>query len=269
MKKFIIAIVMIAIITLPSITFAIGYPNNNVNQEQDQGQGQSQASFNTLVYAPKYAPAKRGLAIPNDIHFPGTPSYFGKAIPSFQFQSVNTLLMYKSVFSITELKTMASGKGKATRIISTIVNDRYKITEEQKIKHIKDRGIITNIENSDDYTYIVIYLKKPKISVDLIGYVTAASKSKNGVSIKTVAQAALAAHKMGANIIHISAEGAERKLTTNGWGIGLNQTHSTINGGGENTGNVSSGGTGYSAGTAGYRDLPWVQVFCLYGQISR
>ena len=296
MKKFIM-LIMIAALMIPGIVFAdaTAYSDQTQNQEQNSytnanssaSQGQSinvdshdsvdvdshdktnsnatqgqttvvgvgeliKNSFNS-------GPSKRGFAIPNDIHFPGTPSYFGKAIPSFQFQSVNTLLMYKSVFSITELKTMASGKGKATRIISTLVNSGY---------INKDESIDTADINKDDFTYMVIYITKPKINVDLVGYVTAASKSKNGVSIKTVAQAALAAHEMGANIIHISAEGAERKLTTNGWGIGFNQTHSTINGGGENTGNVSSGGTGYSSGTAGYRDLPWIQVFCLYGQVS-
>ena len=272
MKKFIIAATLALFIMLPGMALADATANAvqdqsqvqsfNPNQDQNQGQGQDQSSINvndgnTLIYAPKYAPAKRGFAIPNDIHYPGMPSYFGKAIPSFQFQSVKTLLMYKSVFSVEELRSMAKSKGrvKSTRILPTVVNSSY----GEAATFMGDP-----IPTDEADKYMVIYITKPTIEVDLVGYVTCATRSKVGLSVQTLAAAALAAHEMGANIIHVSAEGAERKLTTNGWGVGFNQTHATINGGGENTGNVSSGGFGVSGGSAGYRDLPWVQVFALH-----
>ena len=253
MKRFIVAIILALFIMVPGMAFADNYVDTNSSNVV--------LSNPNLINAPttnfNYAPSKRGFAIPNDVHYPGMPSYFGKAIPSFQFQSVKTLLMYKSVFSIVELENMAKGKGrvKPTRILPTLVNGNYiPVETDEEV----DGDIITPTE------YMVIYITKPTIDVELIGYVTVATRSKVGLSVQALAESALAAHKMGANIIHVSAEGAERKLTTNGWGIGFNQTHSTINGGGENSGNVSSGGFGISGGSAGYRDLPWVQVFCLH-----
>ena len=261
MKKFIIAAVLAVFLMVPGMAVADHhYGNNNDTIDSEASAVQDQTTVvgvDLLNGSFNGGPAKRGFAIPNDIHYPGMPSYFGKAIPSFQFQSVKSLLMYKSVFSIEELKNMSKGKGrvKSTRILPTVVNASY----------AKGATFMGDAIPTDEVTeYMVIYITKPTIEVDLVGYVTCATRSKVGLSIQTLASAALAAHEMGANIIHVSAEGAERKLTTNGWGVGFNQTHATINGGGENTGNVSSGGFGVSGGSAGYRDLPWIQVFALH-----
>jgi hypothetical protein len=284
MKKFIMVITIFSMFIIAPNSFA--YLNSIANSNQSQGQEQSQTQNSTnsslatqgqttvvgvgelIKNSFNAGSSKRGFAIPNDIHYPGMPSYFGKAIPSFQFQSATKMLMYKSVFSVAELRRMAEGEGSSARIITTLVTDEYKIANDEK-----EEQIIENLDGSvskskikkdiEKRTHMVIYLTKPKINVDLVGYITVASKSKVGLSVKTMAQAALAAYEMGANIVHITAEGAERKLTTSGWGIGFNQTHATMYGGGEGSSGVSSGGTGYSTGTAGYRDLPWIQVFAL------
>ena len=280
MKKFIIAVVLSVFIMAPAMALAdraTATSNQNQNQNQtaynNTGSNATQGQTTSVINSPvgptidmfndsfNSGPSKRGFAIPNDIHYPGTPSYFGKAIPSFQFQSVKTLLMYKSVFSIEELKDMAKGDGvvKSPRILVTVVNASYD-PDNQPVATFMGDPIPT-----DEVTeYMVIYITKPKVDVDLVGYVTCATKSKVGLSVQILAKAALAAHEMGADMIHVSAEGAERKLTTNGWGIGFNHTHATINGGGEDSGNVASGGLGVSGGSAGYRDLPWVQVFALH-----
>jgi hypothetical protein len=67
---------------------------------------------------------------------------------------------------------------------------------------------------------------------------------------------------LGANVIHITAEGVDRELKAFGWGVGLSYTRASISDS-EQSGGVAAGGTGISGGSAGYVDMPWFQVFAL------
>jgi hypothetical protein len=71
---------------------------------------------------------------------------------------------------------------------------------------------------------------------------------------------------MGANAIHVSAEGTQRKLKSFGWGIGFNYTQATLNSDEDSSG-IGSGGLGISGSTAGYVNMPWMQIYAL--QVSQ
>jgi hypothetical protein len=107
-----------------------------------------------------------------------------------------------------------------------------------------------------------MHLRRPDTEVVLVGYVTVKATGPNTVSMEVLAEAALAARDLGADAIHITAEGVERELRSFGWGVGLAYTKASISAD-ETSGGVASGGTGVAGGKAGYKDLPWFQVFAI------
>jgi hypothetical protein len=96
----------------------------------------------------------------------------------------------------------------------------------------------------------------------LLGYITVRATSKNTVSAEILGEAMLAARELGADTIHVSADGVERVLDALGWGIGLSHTSANLDAG-ETQGGISTGGTGISGGHAGYHDNPWIQLFAV------
>ena len=52
----------------------------------------------------------RGFAVPGDIPIPAQgPAYFSNTTPGPQFQSMKIVLMYKNMFTVSELTLMATG----------------------------------------------------------------------------------------------------------------------------------------------------------------
>jgi len=185
----------------------------------------------------------RGFNNAAEIHYPGLPGYFGNATPGSSFQSCKTSLIYKDTFSVEELERMAKGFLGSKDIVTPLVDE---------------------VDDKDKAPSIQMLLRKPADGTDVqvLGYITVKATSNNTVSMEILAEAALKARDLGANAIHITAEGIERQLKAFGWGVGLSYTRASINND-ETTGGVAAGGTGIAGGSAGYKDMPWFQVFAL------
>lgn len=63
------------------------------------------------------------------------------------------------------------------------------------------------------------------------------------------------ARKLGASRVIFLTEGSSKQLKSSGWGIGLSYNYATVGSKPSDSGSVGSGGTGYSQGKAGYRNL--------------
>jgi len=185
----------------------------------------------------------RGFAESGNVPIPGMPGYFGTATPGSSFQSSKTALIYKDVFTEKELKNLAKDDFGSKIIVTPLVD---KVADKDKAEFMK------------------MMLRKPgeMLEVEIVGYITVKSTGKNTVSMEILAEAALAARDLGANVIHITAEGVDRELKAFGWGVGLSYTRASITDS-EQGGGVAAGGMGISGGTAGYNDKPWFQVFAL------
>ena len=274
MKKFSIITLAIALVFMVSApSFAGGNANANANANassigvgsQNQGQtaitsgntsgNQGQAQSNKTDVDIKFPDPKdettlnnkgtgyRGFANPADINYPVLPSYFGTPTPGSSFQGLNALIAYKHLFSTEELILMAKSAMGSKVIVTPLVKE---VAED-------DRAEIMSISLSRPNT---------KAKVTLVGYITVKATSNGTVSAEVMAEAMLAARKLGADTVHATSEGVERVMQAFGWGVGFSYTKATMNGS-ETAGGVAAGGTGISGGTAGYKDRPWIQLFAL------
>jgi hypothetical protein len=185
----------------------------------------------------------RGFNAPTEMNYPGMPAYFGNAVPGSSFQSCKTALIYKDTFTASELTLLAKDPFGSKVIVTPLVKE---------------------VADKDKAEFMKMMLRKPgeDLKVEIVGYITVKATGKNTVSMEVLAEAALAARDLGANVIHITAEGVDRELKAFGWGVGLSYTRASISDT-EQGGAVAAGGTGISGGSAGYVDMPWFQVFAL------
>ena len=215
---------------------------------QGQGQGQSQAINgplfvdNTVNEAADLSKG-RGFAIPGEMVFPGTPGYFGEATPGHRFIPLNKLLMFTTVWDVAKAKQMLAGY--------------------DGMKDIEIRDLVATddtLELDKVYCGIAMPQELGATSVDQLSIGAIAATSKASISADVFAAAVVAAADRKANYIMFMAEGVNREVVAQGFGIGFNFTRATLTGPGTNEGsNVGTGGLGYSKGWAGYTDNPWLQ----------
>ena len=67
-----------------------------------------------------------------------------------------------------------------------------------------------------------------------------------------------AAKALGAKRVIFLTEGSSKLLKSSGWGVGLSYNYATVGSKASDSGSVGSGGTGYSQGKAGYRNLIYI-----------
>ena len=200
--------------------------------------------FNTPSETKNTGIGYRGFAEQGGVPIPGVPGYFGPVIKGSRYQSVESMTEYTDTFGIDQLNKMAKEDGLnalGSKVIVTPLVD--KVAKEDRANEIK------------------VTLVKPAGAV-LKAYITVRATSSGTVSPEIMAEAMLAARALGADAIHVSAQGAEIVLKSFGWGVGLVTTRATISSN-ESTGSVSSGGTGISGASAGYQDRPWIQLFAI------
>lgn len=183
----------------------------------------------------------RGFAISSEMVYPALPGYFGEATPGHRFIPLAKLLAFDTVWTIEEAKSMLDGSTG-----SKDVQIRYLVSIG---KEVASESIVTCAIKAPDK------VKSPK----RIAYGTIVATGKDSISADVLAKTLVAASKAGANYIQFLAEGVNREVTASGFGIGFNHTNADLKGSGNGSSGVSSGGTGYSYGKAGYVDKPWLQ----------
>ena len=250
MKKFLLSITVIACLGLISIP-AIACEGDDCEKNLAVAGATVNVQFpdqKDLTRTQIDAKGYRGFNNAAEINYPNSPGYFGTAVPGSSFQSIKTGLIYKDVFTTDELVKMSkdatiNGKFGSKVIVTPLVDE---------------------VKEADKSEFMKVLLRKPgeDLEVTVVGYITVRATSKNTVSMEVLAEAALAARDLGADVIHVTAEGVNRKLTSFGWGIGLSYTRASISDT-EQGGGVAAGGTGISGGSAAYVDMPWFQIFAL------
>jgi len=255
MKKFaILGVAVLSLMLFTSNSFAFLDDNSVDNSTNANANAVSDntGNFSNNIVFPEAkdltrnqidAKGYRGFNNPAEINYPGMPGYFGVATPGSSFQSSKTALIYKDVFTEEELKNLAKDPWGSKVIVTPLVKE---------------------VDDKDKAEFMKMMLRKPgeDLKVEIVGYITVKATGKNTVSMEVLAEAALAARELGANVIHITAEGVDRELKAFGWGVGLSYTRASISDS-EQGGGVAAGGTGISGGSAGYVDMPWFQVFAL------
>lgn len=241
MKKF--AIVSVALVAMVFMFAVPSFAGVDVDTEANAYNIFNQAAQKDLTTTNINAKGNRPFAEGGPVPIPGMPGYFGTATPGSSFQSAKTALIYKDVFTEDELTKLAKDAFGSKVIVTPLVD---------------------KVDDKDKAEFVKMMLRKPgeDLKVEVVGYITVKATGKNTVSMEILAEAALAARDLGANVIHITAEGVDRELNAFGWGVGLSYTRASISDS-EQGGGVAAGGTGISGGSAGYADMPWFQVFAL------
>jgi hypothetical protein len=235
MKRIFIIAAMIAALIIPSMAFADS--NAEVNGVT--------AAIEQNSYGSDLARG-RGFAIPGEMIFPGTPGYYGEATPGHRFIPLNKLLMFTTVWDANKAANMLNGR---TGNKDVQLRDLY-----------ADLG---TVKADKVYCSIVKPQELGASAVDQVSIGTIAATNRKSISADVLATAIVAAAERGANYIMFMAEGVNREVDAQGFGIGLNYTKATLNGSGNDSSGVASGGLGYSRGWAGYIDYPWLQFTIL------
>lgn len=255
------------IFTVLALTFAgtnafADRRGNNGQQGQIQGQQQQQQQQNNADITGADAAAKvegvtasitqhneaadlsqgRGFAIPGEMVFPGTPGYFGEATPGHRFIPLNKLLRFTTMWDAKKAANMLNGR---TGNKDVQIRDLY-----AKYDTPAADIVYCSIASPEDLG---------ATAIDQMSIGTVAAENRKSISADVLATAIVAASERGANFILFMAEGVNREVDAQGFGIGFNFTKATLAGGDNDTSNVGSGGLGYSRGWAGYIDYPWMQ----------
>jgi hypothetical protein len=174
--------------------------------------------------------------------YPGLPGHLGPDQPDGSVIPLNLVVNLKPTWMRTVLEANTEGSDIKFRTRSFV---RYSREDEKP----------------NDTIDIILGLPKDK-EVKLVGVITAEADDVYTTNLELMSEVALQGLKMNADAICIVVDGASKVTKTKGWGIGLNHSTATVNGNGD-IGTVTTGGTGYSSGQAGYRQIPWIQVFAV------
>lgn len=227
------------VLMLVSIFTSIGFAKST------QADSKADAS---VVYAPvtiqEASDLKdaRGFGIPGDIVFPGTPGYFGEATPGHQFMPISKIIMFTEAWEISSAEQMLKGRDGSKDVQVRALYDRSGMKATKLIN---------------------VSIDKPEGTLKPLAFATVAATSKSSISADVFAKMLVRASEVGANHIMFLAEGVNRNVTSWGVGIGFNHTNADLKGGGNGSSGMSTGGTGWSMGEAGYVDKPWLQAVFL------
>jgi hypothetical protein len=183
-----------------------------------------------------FAAGKRGYPIGQAVNFTALPGYFGdNNRPGHQFIPLDKIIMYTPLWNMESARKMDSAKswGKNLNITPLI----SKVDRDQR-----SQTILVTKEMMDTN----------KVNVWQLAFGTLNATNKNVISSDIFAGILVEASQYGATHIQFFAEGTNTELETEGFGIGLNYTKATDS-------SITTGGTGWSKGWAGYQNLPWLQ----------
>lgn len=205
------------------------------------GGGGANVSVNpTLSLEQTFEAGKRPYPIPGQVEFSQLPGYFGdNNKPGHQFIPLDKLMMYDTTWYISDASEMLKSKRTGKR--SNFVGLVSEVSADQRSESI----ICTKMP-----------IDKNLYEVRQLAFGTVNATNKDSISADVLARVLVDASKYGATHIQFLAEGTNTELLAEGFGVGFNYTKATDS-------SVSTGGTGWSKGWAGYQNLPWMQFVVL------
>lgn len=190
----------------------------------------------------EYKDMPRGYANGTEVHYPGMPSYFGPAEPNANTMDLRTILLMKKTWNRETLK--ATGTKAKT-------NTRARFFEPTR-----DR---LGMDESDADTIDIILGAPPK-DARLAGVIMVRVRDTKATTLEAMADAGRHALDIPGATMYIVAFASNKVVKSGGWGIGFHTSAATANGTNDIS-TVTSGGTGWSTGEAGYEDKPWVHAY--------
>lgn len=183
----------------------------------------------------------RGFPDPGTVNFPGMPGFYGKPTVGAQYMKIINFLDYKDEFTVGEIENMDDTGWGDVEIMET--------------------RLLDNPAKEDLAGSIKAHTKKVE-DAQLIAFISVRATDSDVTSADILGVIAKRAREIGGNAFHVNGDGVERVMKASGWGIGISGTRATL-ASDEMSGTVASPALGYSAGQAGYKDFPWLQVFVL------
>lgn len=194
------------------------------------------SAFGNAEIEQNYEASDRPFPNQGGVGYGPLPGFFGdNNRPGHQFISLVKLLMYNTTWNI---------------------KDNYDFAPGMKFNYTPHSEPVPDDERSKTVTCTKDMFDKTKVDVTLLGVGAVNSTNKNTISSDLLDKVLYQASVYGATHIQFLAEGTNTELQSSGWGIGLAYTKASDT-------SISSGGTGYSQGSAGYQNLPWQQFFFL------
>ena len=196
----------------------------------------------------KAAKTRRYFANPGEMNYPGAPSMFGGATPSYMDRlKVKDILEYdEDGISLNEALQMRQDDAFMGKRI--MVREKYgKMVKDQRLP--ADTPMRVVFTHQDD--------------MQSLGTITVVSDSKKSISPDVFAEIIIKAHELGAVAIQVKAEGFQRLVRNEGAGIGFTWTGTTISSG-QSSSAAGVMGFGKSWGEAGYFDHPFIVVHALF-----
>lgn len=204
-----------------------GNVDNNITSETNVGG----ATVNN-----NFAAGQRSFPIAAAVNFQSLPGFFGdNNRPGHQFIPLDKIIMYTPLWDMTSVRKMNSSKSWG--------------------KNLNITPLIAKVDSGARSATVLVtkeMMDTNKVKVWQLAFGTLNATNKNVISSDVFAGILFEAAQYGATHIQFFAEGTNTELETEGFGIGLNYTKATDS-------SVSTGGTGWSKGWAGYQNLPWLQ----------
>lgn len=193
----------------------------------------------------------RDFPVPGQVTFPMTPGYFGPSTPGQNFIPLRTIMMYNASWNKSTIDNMVGDNSGWGDGLNLQIRRLVKVEPEN------------NDEENEEEIKVYTSTTKPKNgNVTQIAFATVATDDDEHISIDDFARLLQECYKMGGNVVQFTSEGVNRKMRASGWGIGINNSTAVMSSG-QGLGNMATGGTGYSNGTSGYVDRPWLQAVFL------
>lgn len=253
-----LAIIMAGDLCAQQTQVGIGGQQQQQQSQQQQGQLQGQLQGQvvgspvtgspsaTIVGGTSVIPENlRQFNIGTPVPMPNIPSYFGPFTPDVNFQKSEIFARFFKDVDKSMAEALIKGEGKG------------------KVKS-KPKCLVGNLAKEPVGGTIRIVVAEP---ADLLKkYTPVGQNSVYADNVKTdtpecIGKAVLDGLRMNATLMLITGEGAAAVLKAFGWGIGINNTLSTISGPGQAVGNAAAGGLGVSGVESGYRTKPWIQTY--------
>jgi len=186
----------------------------------------------------------RPFANGTEITYPGMPNFFGPDKQNANTMDLQVILEMKKTWTRECLKETGT-KAKTNTRARFFEPRRHRLGNEFKAK---------------DTDTIDIHLGMPPKDARLAGVVVVRARDTKTTTLEVLADAGRHALDIPGATLYVVAYNSSKVVQSSGWGIGFHTSAATANGTNDLS-TITSGGTGYSTGEAGFGDKPWIHAY--------
>jgi len=234
-KLFIVLIIVLAFSTTPAKADSTAIADSAVGVNDV---GNVNQTFEATEEIPR--------SFPNgtEVGYPSVPMFIGPDRPGPNTMDLSGILNLKQNWIRAELEETAS-KAKMWIRSMYLVQTRDTLDIEE-----------------NDIDSVILRLGIPPAGSKLLGIIMVRIRNTKGTTVEAMSEAGLKGLECMADAVYIVAYNSQKVVKASGWGIGVHHSGASVDRDNRG-GSVSSGGTGWSTGEAGYQDKPWVHAYCV------